>query len=451
MLPRVFWYYYQLSKSQWLKPPELRMLQNKRLRAILKHAHENVRICHEKFDSVGVKPDDIRTVEDLSKLPFITKEEVWSGIPDRSIAKGYEKRAIRTTTSGTTGGPMPIYQDKKVRDYSHASKFRMDRAVGISPWDKTFRIRFMGPPEKPEAKQSRWKTLAKHWKRRGIDYYLWDRWFEKEDHITYGADKIVPDIIRYQPKLLFSNPSCLRLVAEAIADMEIRSLHPKALRSGGEVLDEATRKFLESSFGCDVYNGYGSNESGGAIAWECKRKEGLHINADLLILEVVRNGDPVGPGERGEIVITGLLNYAMPLIRYRIRDVGVLSDEQCSCGRGLPLLKSVEGREVDCFTLPNGRTVPPKVIMTAIQGTPGVSRYQAVQESRNKVAIELMKHKNDPDVSISDLKARCHKILGDDVEIEVFLGTRENLRAKFRPVISKLRVSEEPRWIKPRG
>jgi len=86
-----------------------------------------------------------------------------------------------------------------------------------------------------------------------------------------------------------------------------------------------------------------------------------------------------------------------------------------------------------------------------VQGTPGVSRYQVVQESRNKVTIELMRGKNDPEVSIDELTARCREVLGEDVEIEVFLGDRKNLKAKFRPVTSKLTVSGETRWTKPRA
>jgi len=453
MLLRFLQYCYQLSKDQWLKPPKLRMLQRKRLRAILKHAYENVQIYHEKFDSVGIKPDDIKTVEDLSKLPFTTKKEVWSGIPDQSIAKGYHiNECVKMSTSGTSGGPMPVYYDKRFSDYFSAASYRSRKAIGISPLDKVFRIQFGGPPSRNQGAgketsgvkhRSRWKTSL------GLAYNLF-KGFQKTSYITYSADDVILDIIEYQPKVLIGNPSYLRLIAETINDMGIRDFHPKVLRSRGEVLDEPTRKFLESSFGREVFDQYGANEVG-SISWECRRKEGQHIDADLLILEIVRDGEPVGPCERGEIVVTGLLNYAMPLIRYRVGDIGILDDEQCSCGRSLPLLKSIEGRAVDCFTLPDGRNVTPKVIMTAIQGTPGVSRYQAVQESRNKVTIELMKYKNDPDVSISELTARCHEVLGENMEIEVFVGTRENLKAKFRPVISKLRVSEEPRWTSPRG
>ncbi len=249
--------------------------------------------------------------------------------------------------------------------------------------------------------------------------------------------------------MLSGNPSYLRLFAETITRSGIKTFHPKLLRVSGEVLDESTRKFLESSFGCEVFDSYWASEIG-SISWECKRKEGQHVNVDMLILEIIRDGEPVDIGERGEIVVTGFLNCAMPLIRYRVGDIGILNSEQCSCGRSFPTLKSVEGRLVDRITLPNGRTVTPKQIMSTIQSTPGVSRYQAVQKSQKKIIIELMRKASDPEVSVSELKARCHEVLGNDVEIEVFVGSRENLKAKFRPVISKLTVDGEPRWTEPR-
>lgn len=453
MVLRFLLYCIQLSRDQWLNPPELRRLQRKRLRAILKHAYENVPLYHEKFCSVGVKPDDINSMEDLSKLPFVTKKEVKNGMPEKVIAKGYDvNECIRMPTSGTSGGPMPVYYDKRFWDYTCAAYYRLRKAIGINPWDRVFQIHFWGqPPHRREThkddsgikKKSRWATSL------GPLYSMF-KGFQKTAYITYTADEIISDIIKYQPKVLCGTPSYLRLIAETISDKGIKNLHPKLLRCSGEVLDEPTRRFLESSFECEVFDSYWANEVG-SIAWECKKKEGLHVNADMLILEIIRDGEPVGPGERGEIVVTGLLNYAMPLIRYRVGDVGILDDEKCSCGRSFPLLKSIEGRVVDCFTLPNGQTVTPKHIMSIIQSTPGVSRYQAVQENEKKVTIELMRKDSDPDVSVSELMARCHEILGDDVEIEIFVGTRDNLKAKFRPVISKLTVSGETRWVEPRG
>lgn len=450
MMLRFLWYCLQLSRTQWFKPRELDVLRRKRLRAIVKHAYEGVQFYREKFDSSGVKPEDISSVEDLCKLPFTTKSEIRDHIPGKAIAKGYEiSDLVKKPTSGTSGGPMPVYHDKRFCDYGSAAYYRLRRAMGINPWDKFFRIQFWGPMPKPADSVANTRRKGKsHWQASlGLLYFMF-KGFQKTVFITHDADEIISSVIDYRPKVLRGNPSYLRLVAEKLAERGI-SLNPKAIQTSGEVLDEPTRRFLESSFGCEVFDSYWSNETG-SISWECRKKEGQHINDDLLILEVVRDGEPVGPGEEGEIVVTCLLNYAMPLIRYRMGDIGVLDGDTCSCGRGLSLLKSVEGRAVDCFTLTDGRKITPKQIMTVIQSEPGVSRYQAVQENERRVTIELMRKQDDPEVSVSNLASRCRQILGEDVEIDVSIGTRENLKAKFRPVVSKLTVAGEPRWTRPR-
>ncbi|MGQ9690246.1 MAG: phenylacetate--CoA ligase family protein [Thermoproteota archaeon] len=223
----------------------------------------------------------------------------------------------------------------------------------------------------------------------------------------------------------------------------------KLIHCSGEVLDEKTREFLELAFKCRVFESYWANEVG-CIAWECDRREGKHINSDLMLLEVVDGNEPVGAGERGEIVVTGFMNYAMPLIRYRIGDIGVLETEKCSCGRGLPLLRSVKGRVVDCLTMPDGRRLTPKEIMTTLYGIRGASRFQVVQEDLNTIRLEFMRRAWDQEISITDVIKMGRDSLGDDVKIDVVMTGRENLRAKFRPVISKLTLDGERRWTKPR-
>jgi phenylacetate-CoA ligase len=269
----------------------------------------------------------------------------------------------------------------------------------------------------------------------------------KKANISYSAEEVIPDIIEYQPQIIHARVSYLRLLAETIIDNGIDRIRPKGLMASGEVLDAPTRKYLEAVFNCPVFERCGAVEIG-TIFWQCTQRESPHIN-DLVLLEVVRNNEPVGPGEVGDIVITGLGNYVMPFIRYRLGDRGILDEGLCSCGRSLPLLKSMEGRSMDHLSFQNGRTISPKTIMTVIQSTPGVSRYRVVQESPNNVTIELMKRPNDPPVSIDELTTNCQKVLGNTVDIKVTVGTRERLKAKFRPVISKLTLDKDPRWTQP--
>lgn len=420
----------------------------------MEHAYENVPLYRKKFDHVGLKLSDIQGLSDMSKLPLTSKQEIRAGIPEESISKKERfEKYLCVSTSGTSGGPMPVLYDDRFMEYSVANwRFRKYLAIGIKPWDKVIRVEYTSPEvdvphEKSEKKELKPRSIGRT-ALGDVSYGLMQNRYVMV-YIKHGIEDVLPALTRLKPSLLIANPSYLRLIAETMADKGI-SVHPKAVRTGGEVTDESARKYLESSFGCEVFDEYSTWDFGHG-AWQCKEKEGYHVDADFLIMEVLRDGEPAAPGERGEIVVTGLLNYAMPMIRYRVGDVGILDDERCSCGRVFPLLKGIEGRIVDCFTLPNGKSVPPKVIMNAVQGTFGVSRYQVVQESRSKVTVCLMRKENDPEVSVEELTARLGQVIGDEVEVEILAGTRENLKAKFRPVVSRLTVQGELRWAEPHG
>jgi phenylacetate-CoA ligase len=147
MLARVLWYCYELSRNQWLRTVELRQLQEKRLRNIVKYAYNNVPLYREKFDAQGIKPEYIRSLEDIQKLPFTTKQEVRDGIPDRSLAIGFDLgNCIRASTSGTSGGSMPVFYDKRFMDCCMAAwAFRKRLAIGVEPWQKVVVIEYGGP------------------------------------------------------------------------------------------------------------------------------------------------------------------------------------------------------------------------------------------------------------------------------------------------------------------
>ena len=447
MLHRVLRYCYELSRNQWAGPKELRQLQEKRLREIVSHAYNNVPLYREKFDARGIKPGDIRSLEDLQRLPFTTKQEVSGGLPQRSIARGFDLRdCIRASTSGTSGGPMPVYYDKRFGDYCQAAwVFRKQWAIGVEPWQKVLTIEYGGPPMRTlEQGGDKPREERKSPGRESLGPLVrLVRGRRRRATLFNDANRVLTDLLRFDPKLIRGSPSYLRLLAEAMADRGIEGFAGKTVRTEGELTDEETRRYLESSLKCRVYDEYSSWDFGNG-AWQCKRREGYHIDADMLIMEVVRGSEQASAGERGEIVVTNLLNYAMPLIRYRVGDVGILDDKYCSCGRSLPLLKSIEGRRSDCFQLPGGRLVTPRTIMTAIQGSPGVSRYQAVQESTGEIRIQLMKRESEPAIAKEELVSRCRTILGEDVEVAVTVTDRSNFKAKFRPVISKVSVTEEP-------
>jgi len=337
MLPRVLWYCFELSRNQWLGTSELKQLQEKRLRDIVTHAYNNVPLYREKFDAQGIKPECIRSLDDIQKLPFTTKQEVREGIPDRSLARGFDpENCIRASTSGTSGGSMPVFYDRRFMDYCMAAwAFRKRLAIGVEPWQKVMVIEYSGLAA-PKKDHDQSGELAKTKRRsRGREslgpmaHLLRGR--ERRVTIMSDANEVLTQIMSFNPKLIRGTPSYLRLVAEAMTERGIEGLGGKVVRTEGEVTDDETKRYLESSFKCKVFDEYSSWDFGNG-AWECTRREGYHIDADLLIIEVVRGNEPVSPGERGEIVVTNLLNYAMPLIRYRVGDIGVLGDEACPMG-----------------------------------------------------------------------------------------------------------------------
>ncbi|MCX8183057.1 MAG: hypothetical protein N3F08_01355 [Crenarchaeota archaeon] len=211
MISRVLRYCYELSRNQWLKPGELRKLQEKRLRAIIRHAYEKVQLYHSKLNSAGLKPDDIRTIEDLKKIPFVTKEEVRNGIPGQSIVKGYDlEDCVQASTSGTSGGPMPVFYDKRFLDYSMANwYFRKIMAMGLSPLDKRASIEY-GAPELNTVNIER-TTMNRGLKLKSRGRVALGpvvsllRHLRKRIYIADNAEEVLAEIVKFQPKLIDGN------------------------------------------------------------------------------------------------------------------------------------------------------------------------------------------------------------------------------------------------------
>jgi phenylacetate-CoA ligase len=170
----------------------------------------------------------------------------------------------------------------------------------------------------------------------------------------------------------------LRLVMDEITKTGSLGIKPKILMTRGDVLDRSTRRLLETRLKCDVFDTYGANDAG-PIAWQCSEKSGYHLDAEYTICEFLKDNQPVGEGEPGEITITNLVNYAEPMIRYRLGDIGTYSREDCPCRRTLPILKSIEGRSSEFIHLPDGRSITPKSLLETMLAEEGSPRFQVVK------------------------------------------------------------------------
>jgi phenylacetate-CoA ligase len=181
------------------------------------------------------------------------------------------------------------------------------------------------------------------------------------------------------------------LFAEFVRRQGHGPIRPKGVITSAMILHDWQRRVIEEVFACKVTNRYGCEEVS-LIACECERHEGLHVNSDGVFVELVRDGRPVGPGEPGSVVVTDLTNRAMPMIRYQVGDVASWAGRACSCGRGLPLLERIEGREADYVTTAGGELVSGiSLTENFAMLVPGIAQLQIVQEEVDHFTFRIVR------------------------------------------------------------
>jgi phenylacetate-CoA ligase len=206
---------------------------------------------------------------------------------------------------------------------------------------------------------------------------------------------------RKQPRLIFGHAHSVFLLADYLRQHGPAGIRPRGVITSAMVLHSWQRRVIEEVFGCPVTNRYGCEEVS-LIACECERHHGLHVNADGVYVEVLRDGRPARPGEPGSVVVTDLTNRAMPLLRYQVGDVAVPAERPCPCGRGLPLLERVDGREADYVVTADGELIS-GISLTenfALQ-VPGLAQLQIVQETVRRFRFRIVRG---PDFGPSSLE-----------------------------------------------
>ena len=412
----------QVRKNQWLKTSELEELQAKKLRAIVKHAYEYTEFYHRKFKDADVRPEDIKSVEDLTKIPITTKSEVRKNYPERIVSKNVDiSKCIVASTGGSTGVPLKIVYDERADDYSKAVNLRSFMENGLKFTSKWIDV-----------------TNPAH--------IVNKKWFQhirilspKYVSTTMDVKSQVSIIKDFNPEVISGFSSSLFLIAKEIKENGITKINPKSVFGTAEMLDENDREYINSVFGVKMIDLFGCVELN-RTAWECSEHIGYHMDTDSVVIEFIKDREQVAPGERGEIVYTGLYNYAMPLIRYAIGDIGIPSDEKCPCGRGLPLMKIVEGRKDDFVISQDDRIISPRVFSDLMKRISGIDRYKIIQESREKIVVQIVKGDNFSQGTIEHIKKEFRYVLGENIVIESEIKEEipREPSGKLRKVISKV-------------
>lgn len=179
-------------------------------------------------------------------------------------------------------------------------------------------------------------------------------------------------------------------------------------------------------------------------AWECNEHSGYHIDVDAIVMEIVKGDETVSSGELGEVTYTGLYNYAMPLIRYKVGDLAIKSDELCPCGRGLPLLEKVEGRTGDLMYGPNGRVFSPMIWYNLMRRIPGIEQYKIIQEKRDLIRVLLVKDTKFSEETLVKTEHDIKEDMGENVNVQIELVDEisRDASGKLRFIISKVNEND---------
>ncbi len=416
----------QLEKSQWLTPSEIEQLQIKRLRELLIHANEHVDYYKNLFEQYDFDPKIIDSLEVLTQLPFLTKsiirehsEQLKSDIPDN---------LSKFNTGGSSGQPLVFYIGNERVSHDVAAKWRATRWWGVDIGDPELVV--WGSPIELGA-QDKVRLIR--------DKLLRTKLLPAFDMSDEKLRGFIEEIIRYQPKMLFGYPSALGRIANYASDhaINMKNIGVKVVFVTSEYLYPEQRELIENCFACKVANGYGGRDAG-FIAHECPSGN-MHITAEDIIVEIIDpQGQPVRIGESGEIVVTHLATRGYPFVRYRTGDIGVLDDKQCACGRGLPILKEIQGRTTDFVVSQSGSVMHGLALIYVLREITCISEFKIVQETKDSTRIYLIVDDEFNEMNKSEIVKGFKARLGNDVDviIECVDKIPAEKSGKFRYVIS---------------
>lgn len=426
-------YLRELEESQWLSPSQLRELQNEKLQRMIRHAYDTVPYYRELLDGCRLVPDDIRCIEDLPKLPILTKQTIKDNFPDKMRSSAYDpSRLIVGKSSGSTGEPLKYYLTATEKAFKWACLYRMWRWAGYD-FGKRYvnftviaQVAFRGVPFIEKIERSATRVLI----------------LQAKDMNAENVGDFARQIQDFHPVLIKGHPSTCYYMARYMADHDMKFTGIDATICNGETLVTAVRELIEDRFGCGVWDTYGSE--GIETACQCSPRRMHHISAEAVVAEVVdAQGKPVPLGTEGRLIVTALDKWAMPFIRYDTQDVASMTDKQCECGRGLPLLASVKGRMVDMGLSPSGKLLSVYAFTPLFATTPGIDAWQVVQESPSELSVRIVPAASFDAATVGVVEKSIRDYAGVDVDVKISMVDEIPLTpsGKRRFFISKCPIS----------
>lgn len=409
-----------LERTQFDGLAAVRERQLAMLRIQLQHAWNTVPHYRKTWTAAGVHPSDVKSLADLANFPVLTKTDIRTHGPDlRSTA--FAGQSLRTKkTSGSTGVPLTILCDEQAIQWKYACTLRADQWSGYRLGQRVAKV--WGNPE---------------YQAFGLRGRVMNRVVDRAVHLDTlhltpeRMEAFVSAIRRHRPGLIFGHAHSIYLLACQLKKLGIDDVRPNGVVSTAMPLHDWQRTVIESVFGTKPTNRYGCEEVS-LIACECPAHNGLHVAAESVFTEVEASG---------HLLVTDLSNFAMPLIRYRIGDVVTATDRTCSCGRGLPLLERIEGRDADYAITPDGALISGiSLTENFAMHIPGAAQVQIVQESRTHVVVRLVVDDAFTDASRTRIANLVLDTFGPTMrhDVELVDAIPQEPSGKYRFCISKV-------------
>ncbi|MEW9573373.1 phenylacetate--CoA ligase family protein [Rhodanobacter sp. Si-c] len=392
------------ERDQWLAPEQIRVLQWERLQRLLQHCEQHVPWYRRRWRELGIAAADIRSLDDYARLPVLGKDEIRAHF-DEFKADGWHDRLLYKATGGSTGQPMRFGYTRESNERRTAVMWRGYDWAGARMGRRTLFVwgGAVGQPRPLQQLKERLYHAA--FARRMLNSF----------HMTdANLGEYADAIDAYRPEVIVGYVGPLVRLAQWLLEHRRQVARPVSVLGAAEALPDFQRELIERAFGCPAYNTYGCREVM-LIASECEQRHGLHVNADHLVVEL--HGAATS-GASGEVLLTDLSNYGMPLLRYANGDLATASAGTCPCGRGLPLLAHVDGRKLDAIRTPAGHLLPGEFFPHMLKDVPGLRRFQLVQRQLDRLELALVCDGRFDDASMTYIRRELAKVLGDSVALD---------------------------------
>ena len=426
-----------LRALEWLPWEQVMASQQEYLQRLLMHAWTQVPYYREILGEAGaVSGSGAVRLDRFADIPLLDKVTLHERFEDLKSDDLPDRKWYQNSSGGSTGETATFILDKAFADWGRAIGLLFDSWSGYSPGEPRFLVwpvirDLEGRKVKPRARLG---AVLRN-----------ETWLDARRMTTEEMRSFLGRIDKERPAQIYAHPENLFELARFAQSQGFKPSPPKSIVTSGATLFPSMRPTVAEVFDAAIFDRYGSREASG-IAAECEAHGGLHVCPVLQHLEVLLpDGSPASPGEIGEVVVTPLTNFAMPLIRYRIGDMAAWAEGPCSCGRAWPLLKEVTGRTRDLFIRGDGTRV--RILESVFSRHPWIRRFQVIQEDHNAVRAFIVPHdetenaKKNHAAGIAQVEAAITEVMGPECRVEVILTNQieASPSGKYLHHISKVR------------